>query len=210
MAQPAAHKPVIVLCGGGHARVVINALISMKRVVLGIVDEDSDLAGQNILGLPVLGSESALKMYSPEKVTLVNGLGGLKSMTPRTELFERFKKQGYEFLTVIHPSAIIGMDVEFSEGAQIMAGAVIQTGSRIGSNSIINTTASVDHDCIIGRNVHIAPGVTLCGAVLVGDGAYIGSGATIIPGITVGKDVLVKAGTTVIRDVVNQSQKSNR
>ena len=48
-----------------------------------------------------------------------------------------------------------------------MAGVVIQSGSVIGDNVIVNTNASVDHDCRIGQHVHLAPGVVVCGNVCV-------------------------------------------
>ena len=64
-----------------------------------------------------------------------------------------------------------------------MAGCVDPDAApSIGANSIVNTRASVDHDCRIGETVHIAPGVTLSGAVTIGDGTHIGTGAVRHPG----------------------------
>ena len=84
-----------------------------------------------------------------------------------------------------------------------MAGVVIQPGSRIGKNSIVNTKASVDHDCIIGDHVHISPGVTLSGGVTVGSTVHIGSGATIIQGMRIGDNCLVAAGAVVISPLLD-------
>lgn len=205
MRESTTRRAVIILCAGGHAKVVIDAILQTRIPILGIVDIDPELAGKTILGLPVLGGEDVLSGHIPGKILLANGLGGLKSMVPRMQLFERFKASGYDFLTVKHPSCVLGMDVVLSEGVQIMAGAVIQTGARIGDNSIINTRASVDHDCMIGKHVHIAPGATLCGNVHVGDFAYIGSGATVIPGISIGKGVLVRSGSVVTENIADSA-----
>src|SRR5512147_1151570 len=90
--------PVIVLCAGGHARVVIDAISHMGLRMLGIVDRDPALKEMNILGLPVLGQEDVLDRYSPGEVRIANGLGGIKSMVPRQKLFERFKGIGYQFV----------------------------------------------------------------------------------------------------------------
>ena len=38
-----------------------------------------------------------------------------------------------------------------------MQGAIIQTGIYIGKHCIINTGASVDHECVIEDYVHISP-----------------------------------------------------
>ena len=84
-----------------------------------------------------------------------------------------------------------------------MAGAVIQPGTHIASDSIVNTRAAIDHDCAIGKHVHIAPGCTLSGYVTVGDETHIGAGAVVIQGINVGKRCLVAAGALVNRDLTD-------
>ena len=95
--------------------------------------------------------------------------------------------------TVIHPSAVISSSAIIGIGTAIMAGAVVQAGARIGKHCIINTCASVDHDCIIGDYAHIAPGAHLCGHVEVGEGALVGVGVGIAPMCKVPAWTLVKA-----------------
>lgn len=193
--------PVIVLGSGGHAKVLIEALLASSVEIVGIVDEDPAQKGKSILGIPVIGNDDTVNQYRPGAVQLVNGLGSVGVPERRREIFERFSALGYGFASVVHPSAVIASDAEIGEGAQIMAGAVIQPGSGIGRNAIINTRASVDHDCIIGDHTHIAPGVTLSGGVRVGAGAHIGTGATVIQGIDIGNDSLVGAGALVLKNV---------
>jgi UDP-perosamine 4-acetyltransferase len=194
--------PVIVLGAGGHAKVLIEALLQSGKVITGIVDPDPTLLGAEISGVPVLGGDEAVSAFPSSEIQLVNGLGSVGLPFKRQQLFERFKGLGYIFATVVHPSAVIASDVVPGEGAQIMAGAVIQPGSSIGINSIINTRASVDHDCIIGDHVHIAPGVTLSGGVSVETGSHIGTGATVIQGVSVGRGCLVAAGAVVTKVLV--------
>lgn len=190
---------MIVLGGGGHAKVLIGTLQLQKRRILGFVDPNSTLPP--VLGEQNLGTDDAAFAYPPAEVELVNGIGSIGSPGARTAAFERFKAKGYTFATVVHPSASVAPDVEVEEGAQVMAGAVVQPGSRLGINAIINTKASVDHDCVIESHAHIAPGVTLSGKVHVGRGSHIGTGASVIQGITTGAYSIVGAGAVVIRDV---------
>ena len=86
-----------------------------------------------------------------------------------------------------------------------MQGAIIQSDSIIGKHCIINSGASVDHECQIEDFVHISPHATLCGNVHVGEGSWIGAGATIIPGIKIGNWCTIGAGATVINDVEDNS-----
>ncbi len=195
--------PVIILGAGGHAKVLIEALLKSGNLIAGIVDPDPKLAGVEILGVPVLGGDDVVNEFPPSEIQLVNGLGSVGLPFKRQQIFERFKGMGYKFATVVHPSAVVASDVELGEGAQVMAGAVIQPGCCIGINCIINTRASVDHDCIIGDHVHIAPGVTMSGIIKIGSDSHIGTGATLIQGISIGIGCLIAAGAVVIKDIAD-------
>ena len=71
----------------------------------------------------------------------------------------------------------------------------------IGDNVIVNTNASVDHDCRIGQHVHLAPGVVVCGNVCVEELGHVGAGAKILQSVRVGAHALVSAGTLVKSDI---------
>lgn len=180
---------------------LIDALRLQPVELLGVTDADSSKKGQLVLGVSILGTDEDITQYSPAIVRLVNGLGSVRVGQNRGRLFWRFKRDGYQFAHVIHPSAIIASDVVLAEGVQIMAGAIIQTGSRIGNNVIINTRAVIDHDCHIEDSAHISPGVTLSGGVLIGQNSHVGTGATVIQNIRIGCNCLVAAGAVVVRDV---------
>jgi acetyltransferase-like isoleucine patch superfamily enzyme len=78
---------------------------------------------------------------------------------------------------------------------------VINAGSGIAENVIINTSVSVDHDCVIGSHAHLAPGTVLAGGVTVGEHAFLGAGTIVIPGVRIGARVRTGAGAVVINDL---------
>ena len=194
-------KPVILLGAGGHAEVLLDILLEQDVEVLGFAEKAGADRPANIYGVSVIGSDSDVERYSPEAIELVNGVGSVGSTALRQRIYEKFKRNGYSFRQVIHPSAVISRRAELGEGVQIMAGAVVNIGACVGDNSIINTNASVDHDCVIGAHVHIAPGVTLSGGVTVGGGSHIGTDAAIVQGVHLGTNVIVGAGALVLKDV---------
>lgn len=198
-------KQIIVLGAGGHAKVLIDALLIQKANILGIVDEDLTKVGTSIFGVPIIGNDASVLAYSATSVSLVNGIGSIGSTNERRRIFVQFKDKGYDFFTVIHPSAIIASGVKLAEGVQIMAGAIIQTGCIIGKNTIINTKASIDHDGEIKEHVHIAPGATISGGAKVDEGTHFGTGAVAVQGIIIGKQCIVGAGAVVISDVPHNS-----
>jgi sugar O-acyltransferase (sialic acid O-acetyltransferase NeuD family) len=191
--------PVIVVGGGGHAKVLISTLLLQHRRVLGFVDLKPSLPP--LLGIAHLGDDGAVFLHPPDQVRLVNGVGSIDATVLRRTVYEKFRERQYIFETVIHPSAIIAPEVHIEDSVQVMAGAVVQPGSCLGANAIINTGARVDHDCSIDAHAHIAPGVTLSGNVHIGEGAHVGTGASIIQGIKVGAAAIVGAGAVVVDDV---------
>lgn len=193
--------PIIILGAGGHAKVLIDALRLLSVEILGLTDADPGKRSQLLLDVPVIGSDEEIMKSPGGTIFLVNGVGSVCVNPRRRQLFEHFKSKGYRFACVVHPTAIIAIDVILSEGVQIMAGAVVQTGCHIGINAVINTGCIVDHDCHIGDHAHISPGATLSGGVRVGENAHVGTGATVIQGIQIGRNSLVAAGAVVIRDV---------
>jgi len=193
--------PLIVLGAGGHAAVLIDALQRCGAEILGIAGPGLAAGSKGPLGVPILGGDDDVLERDPGSIRLVNGLGSTRLPEARQSLYQRFKAGGYSFETVVHPSAVVARDVILGEGTQVMAGAVIQTGTILGANVIVNTRVSVDHDCRIGDGVHLAPGVTLSGLVTIGRASHLGTGSVVIHQITIGAGCLIAAGATVYRDL---------
>lgn len=192
---------VFVIGSGGHAKVLIAMLDRLGVPVAGVVDADPERYGAGVLGRPILGDDSVMFAYPPERVELINGIGGTGPAALRAQVQERFTARGYRFRTVIDPSAMVAADVIMGEGVQVMAGAIIQPGVRIGMGAIVNTRAAVDHDCELGDFVHVAPGAVLSGNVRVGARTLVGVGAVVRQGVMIGEAVLIGAGAAVVNDL---------
>jgi sugar O-acyltransferase (sialic acid O-acetyltransferase NeuD family) len=207
------HRPVIILGAGGHAKVVANVLKISGRDVIGLVTPDEE-EGTLKFGLKVLGKDNVLNSYSKKDILLANGVGALPKEMLRWELSKEFRDKGYTFINVIHPSAIIAEDVELGGGVQVMAGSVIQPGSYIGRDTIVNTASQIDHDCYISNNCHLSPGVILSGGVKIGKGCHIGTGSIVIQNISIGSNTVIAAGSVVYKHIADgmcliQSKQNN-
>jgi acetyltransferase-like isoleucine patch superfamily enzyme len=66
---------------------------------------------------------------------------------------------------------------------------------------ILNTNCTIEHDCVVGDHVHIAPAATLSGGVRVGRFSHIGTGASVRQGVRIGEYAVVGVGAVVVRDV---------
>src|SRR3989338_8315797 len=197
------HLRCVLLGGGGHARVVMDAMQAAGMALpIGILDNDPARQGTMLLGVRVLGGDELLADLVRDGVTyFAMGLGGIGDNRPRRQVFERAHAAGLIALTVCHPSAVCSSQVSIGEGCVLLARAVVNPGTILGANVIINTGAIVEHDCAIGDHAHVATGATLCGSVRVGAGAHIGAGATVRQGMMVGEGAIVGAGAVAVRDV---------
>ncbi|MGF1606924.1 MAG: NeuD/PglB/VioB family sugar acetyltransferase [Rhodothalassiaceae bacterium] len=205
MSDPAnrLERPAVLIGGGGHARVVAAAAQAAGWSLAGAVDPAVAVGQAVAPGVVCLGCDTDLD--NERYPVLLMGLGQLpKREHRRKTLFEALRDKGHVFPALVHPRAFIAAEVWLEEGVQLMAGAIIQPGSSIGPNCLINTGACVDHDCKIEGHVHVAPGAVLCGSVLVGAGAFIGAGAVVLPGVRIGAGTVVPAGAVVRADVSEQ------
>jgi sugar O-acyltransferase (sialic acid O-acetyltransferase NeuD family) len=199
--KPSDSRPVIVLGAGGHAAVIISSLQRLGINILGVTSPD-DPVETEILGVPVIGKDEEIDAWTTRDIILVNGIGMVTvGKSNRHTCASRMRNLGFHFRTVVDPTAITAPKANLDEGVQILAGAIVQPRASIGRDSIVNTGSRIDHDCDIGVECHICPGVTLAGGVKVKQGSVIGAGTTVIPGITIGEDSLIAAGSVVFSDV---------
>jgi len=109
--------------------------------------------------------------------------------------------RGANFLTVVHPRAVVGANVELGAGAVICPGVVLTCDIKVGEMAMLNLHSSIGHDVSIGKWTTLSPQSNLNGGVTVGASVFLGSGAVILPGHSVGDSALVGAGSVVMRDV---------
>jgi len=110
-------------------------------------------------------------------------------------------KAGLQPATIIHPSAYVATNAAIGTGNQVLMNSSISARATTGNFCIVNTSASVDHECILGDGVHIGPGAKLAGCVEIGNHTFIGTGAVIIPRIKIGNNSMIGAGAVVTHDI---------
>lgn len=196
----------VILCAGGHASVVIEALRSCGVHPVAATDRDPARKGLLHSGVPIIGPDDSVLEMTANTTKLANGLGNRASRTSsrlssRRELFERFFALGYAFPVIRHASAVVASNVSPGAGSQIMAGAIIQPGARVGRNVLVNTRAVIEHDCSVDDHCHLAPGSILCFGVSVGQEVHVGAGAIVLPQVRLGSGSIVAAGAVVTADL---------
>lgn len=190
---------VVLFGGGGHARVLLRIVRAHGREALGYAAPEPS---GSAFGLPWLGPDEAVTRR-PDVAHLVGafGIGKNDAGARRMELLRALMASGLRFPAWIAQSAEVHDAERIGDGTVVLSGAVVVTGASLGRACIVNTLASVDHDCVLGDDVHVAPGAVLCGGVRVGDHTLVGAGATVVPGVSIAAGTLIVAGATVTRSI---------
>jgi sugar O-acyltransferase (sialic acid O-acetyltransferase NeuD family) len=189
----------------GQAKVLADIIYSNGGTIAKIFDNreiESPLDGVPI-GYGISEFESWLNnIENPENHAAIAAIGGTHGFD-RFEFYKLFCSKGLLTPSIFHKTACISQSAMLGENIQILAHAFVGVETKIGHTSILNTKASVDHECVLGIGTHIAPNATLCGSVTVGDYSMIGAGSTVLPRINIGSNVIVGAGSVVTKDIPN-------
>ena len=192
---------LVVVGGGGHAKVVISIIRRLGSYrLLGYTDFEDRGA---LLDTPFLGSDGVLASLAAKspKPNLALGLGQVGFGELRRELWERLRPYAMSFPPLISPDAVVNEGVSIADGTVVFDGAVINTGAQIGRGAIVNTNCTVEHDVALEDWVHVGPGATICGGTRIGACSMIGAGAVVIEGREIVADCIVGAGAIVIYDL---------
>ena len=195
------NKSLVIWGASGHAMVVADIVrLCGEYEIVGFLDDvNLDRHGTEFCGAILLGGQEQLdKLLQRGIKKIIFGFGNGEG---RLRLSRLAREKGFDLVTAIHPRAIIANDAIIGSGSVIVAGAVINPGVKLGENVIVNTCASVDHECAVEEGAHICPGVHLGARVSVGRASWIGIGTTVKDRVTIGAGTLIGAGSVVVDDI---------
>lgn len=193
-------EKIIIIGGGGHAKVLISIIKkSLQFELAGYVDINDQ---GEILGAQYLGDDNKLKeIFSQGIFNAGVGVGQVTVTQKRFDIVQKIKEIGFKFPVIVSKDAIVNEDVLIGEGSQLFDGAVINSGTRIGNFSIINTKATVEHDCTVGDYCHVATSAVLSGGVEVGDFSMIGSNSVIVQYKKITSKCMIGSGCVVTKNI---------
>ena len=191
----------IIIGAGTYGEVYLAYLQEAGIEIVGFVDDNPDLQGNYVKGVPVLGTIADLQHLKNEcDATAVYCPIGNNKL--RVRFLEYAKSLGYKTPCFIHSSVIMHSSVTVGDGVYILLGAKIMPYTKIDDYVMISMNALVAHHNHLKRGTFISTGVNFGASITANENSYIGIGATIMTGIhNLGKDCVVGAGAVVIRDV---------
>ena len=196
-----ANKELFIWGATGQAIVLEDFLSTEGYELIGLFDRNVNLSSP-FPTIPLFCDPDSLYLFldSKPKIYYIVAIGGAQGLE-RIRIHETLKAKNYFPISAIHPKAVLANHVDLGEGAQVLINATICARVRTGKSVIINSSASVDHECILGDGVHIGPGAKIAGCVNIGDNTFVGTGAVVLPKLSIGRGCIIGAGSVVLRNV---------
>jgi sugar O-acyltransferase (sialic acid O-acetyltransferase NeuD family) len=199
----AGNKPNIVLFGGGNQAQYVIDIVERegKYNLVGIIDSIHDI-GEMIYGYPVIGKQGDVLHLS--KLHDFNcGIISVGDNWIRDFIYEHINNiyPAFTFVNAIHPSVIIGNNVQIGKGVVAMAGVIFNPGAKIGDFTFFATGAQIEHDCTIENFASVSAGSVLGGHVSIKSFAAVTLGVTILDRLSIGYNSVVGSGSLVTKDI---------
>jgi sugar O-acyltransferase (sialic acid O-acetyltransferase NeuD family) len=193
------NKEVVLVGFSGHGLVVADAAIASNMNLRYYTDKKQ--ITKNPFDLAYLGFEDDLDFsFWDKEYDYILGIG---DNVIRRKTADLLISKGVDLLNVIHPSASISAKVQFGIGNFISRNVSVNALVEIGDICILNTGCILEHECIIGNGVHIAPGAVLAGNVEIGDNTFVGANSVIKQGVRIGVNVIIGAGSVILKDIAD-------
>jgi sugar O-acyltransferase (sialic acid O-acetyltransferase NeuD family) len=189
---------LVIFGSGGHAVSVANVALTAGYKIECFIDKNK--TGLNLLDYKILGNISEL-----QKVETLNFAIAVGDNFARESAYKDLVAEmpNMRFPPLIHPSSIISLFTEIGQGTIVMPKAIIGPNSKVGKFCLINTQASIDHDCAMLDYSSLAPGAITGGMVKIGLRSALSIGAKIKHGLTIGDDCVVGANSYLNVDLPN-------
>ena len=171
---------------GGFGRVVLE---HASRLYNCAFLEDGD--AKIVDGVPVIGTTAGLEKFFPDYKLLLVTIG---NNALRERLYKQAEAIGYNFPTIIHPSAYISPRAHVGKGTIILNNVVIQNNAKCGDGCILNPGVELHHDSSIGNYCLIYTNSVVRSLTHVGDRVWIGSTSTISTSVSVPDDTVIEDG----------------
>ena len=192
-------ESIFVFGGGGHGRSVSQVIRREGRYRVACVLDDDDQVKPSLSGAPWIGGRGALATLARDGITA--GFVAIGNNSDRELLTMLVESAGLSLVTLVDPAAVVAEDARVGEGTVLMPFSLAGAGSQLGRGVILNTSATVDHDCTVDDYAHVAVGAHLTGGCRLGARSFVGCGAVLGRPVAIGERAIVGAGAAVIHDV---------
>jgi len=192
---------LIIVGAGGLGREVFSWLSHTintegQYTIKGFLDDNLDALDELSYPVKVIGTIADYQPNANEKLIMA-----ILNPKIKKKITPLMIEKGAKFFTLVHPTAVIGMNVHLGTGVVICPNCILTNDIVVGDFVFLNTNVTLGHDTRIGNYTSVNGNVDITGNSEVGEGCFFGVGAKVIPRRKIEDWVTVGAGSVVIRNI---------
>lgn len=197
-------KTLVIFGASGFGKEVHQLICDINRVkeeweLIGFLDDNVDLHGKFINGLPVLGGVDFLKSFLDISVLIAIIDSNLKE-----RIVEKIRaiSESIDFPNVLHPTIFINDKyISLGVGNIVSQYCLFTANIEIGDFNTFNTRVTIGHDVKLGNYNSFNPNVQISGNVYIGSFNFFAVNSVILQGISIGNSNYIGACSLVIKGI---------
>ena len=193
-------KDLLIVGASGFGRGLLQWVKDINKIekkwnIIGFLDDNLNALDGYECDYKVVGKISD---WLPKKTD--NFVIAIADPAVKERIVNELEKKGANFVSIIHPTAIVGDFTQLGRGVVIYPYTKVNVNTKVG-NFVSLLTSDIGHDVIIKDFSTVAGLCSINGHVVIGNKVFIGSHVVIAPGKIIGDNAYVGNGSVVISDV---------
>ena len=193
-------KDLIIIGASGFGREVLQIVKDINKAVMtwnirGFLDDNLNALDDYECDYSVIGT---IKDWEPKD----NEHFVMAIANPRIKeiVTTNLEAKGAKFVSIVHPTAIIGSFNHIGRGAVIYPYAKITVNTTIG-DFVSLLGSNIGHDAVVGDYTTISGMCAINGHAILGKRVFIGGHVVVAPSKKIGDDAYVGNGSVVVTNI---------
>ena len=191
---------IVIVGAGGFGREVYilakDTFPNIRYKIKGFLDDNLRVLDDYSMDIRVISNIDSYVVEEQDRFLIAIGNVDMKK-----NIITTLKVKGAQFLTLIHPTAIVVNTAKIGKGVIIYPYVIVSDCVQLGDFVLMNSYSSCGHDVKVGKYCILSPHATLNGFVILEDEVFLGTHTTVIPGKRVGYRSKISANSVVMRNV---------
>lgn len=194
---------VLMIGASKSGEMLSSILTEYENCSISFLDDNKDLWGKSVCGLPVLNSPvkyffSTNKYKEYDRAFISIGLH--KLMDVREELFNLVRMK-MSLINIIHPTAHVSKDAVLGEGNYIGAYSYIGPHCEVGDCNYFSANTILEHHTKVGNLNSWGPFNATSGSCVFGDRVKMGTKISMIYNVSVGSNSSIASDVLLFKNV---------
>lgn len=194
-------KHLLIIGARGWGREVYDIAVACIKAgadfdVKGFLDDKADALDEYDNYPPIIGPVESYQIQ--ENDVFICALGDVNYKKQYAQIII---DKGGHFISLIHPTAVIGTNARVGDGCVVGAFANLSNDTSIGNFVTMSIRSGIGHDTTIDDYTHIGGHCAISGFVTIGKKVTMHPGCIMVPHRKIGDNAIIGTGSVVLSNV---------